>query len=85
MPTPNPITRIDPQPVAYTTHAVLIAAVAVRSWSPTVGESRPSITCTPAFAALHATSSDTSSQAGVAAMSRARRSSGIAKIAAGPP
>jgi hypothetical protein len=78
------MTSNEPQPVAYTTHAVLIAATAARSWSPKRGGSRLSIVITIAFAMLHAANSATSSHSGVAAMRCARCNHGIARIAAGP-
>ena len=84
IPIPYPITRIEPHPVAYTTHAVLIAAVAVRSWSPTAGDRPPSIDCTKALTALHANTSVISSHSGVSAIKPARCNHGIASIAAGP-
>ena len=50
------ITSNDPQPLAYTTHAVLIAATAARRCRPHIGRSRPSIAMTSALEMLHATS-----------------------------
>jgi hypothetical protein len=61
-----------------------MAAVAVRSWSPTVGDRRPSIACTPAFTALHETSNVARSQSGVSAINPARCNQGTASIATGP-
>src|SRR6185369_18030200 len=78
------MTSNGPQPVAYTTHAVLIAATAARRCSPKPGDNLPSIEITIALHTLQAASSTTMIHSGVFEMRWARWTQGTATIAAGP-
>ena len=78
------MTSSDPQPVAYTTHAVLIAATAERSCNPQNGVSLPSTAMTIPFEMLHAANNAIRSQSGVAEIRCARCSHRTANAAAGP-